>query len=74
MVKTIIHIDIDAIDKRLDHGKLWVHGWGDWVPNDSPTCLHGAIRHCQPILGDAYIIEQVGGRYGFGISDNDHAD
>ena len=74
MTTTIIHINLDAVDQRLRHGELWTHGWGDFTSPESATCLHGAIRYCQPIKGDAYLIEQVGKRYGFGIGDNDNAD
>jgi hypothetical protein len=74
MTAVIIHIDLDAIDKRLDHGKLWTTGWGDWTDANASTCLHGAIRACQPVPGDAFIVEQVGKRYGFGPADNDDAD
>ena len=68
----IIHIDLDAIDRRLKGGELWITDWGNWEAPDAPTCLHGAIRYCQPVPGDAYLIEQVGAKYGFGTSDNDH--
>jgi hypothetical protein len=74
MTTTIIHIDLDAVDRRLHHGELWAHGWGDFTSPESATCLHGAIRYCQPVKGDAYLIEQVGARYGFGTLDNDNAD
>jgi hypothetical protein len=74
MTTTIIHIDLDAVDERLRHGELWTDGWGDFMSPESATCLHGAIRYCQPVKGDAYLIEQVGRRYGFGIGDNDNAD
>ena len=70
-----IYIDKTALDRRLDGGRLWVTGtWGEYENADTPTCLHGAIRHCQPVPGDAFLIEQVGTRYGFGIGDNDRAD
>ncbi|MEG8007471.1 hypothetical protein U2444_14830, partial [Listeria monocytogenes] len=44
-------------------------------PDDStqPTCLHGAIRFCAPVPGDAQLIEQVGARFGFGTFANDQA-
>ncbi len=74
MTTTIIHIDLDAVDERLRHGELWTDGWGDFMSPESATCLHGAIRYCQPVKGDAYLIEQVGARYGFGTGDNDNAD
>jgi len=69
----IIHIDLDAVDKRLNGGELWIKGWGEWTAGDQPTCLHGAIRSCQPIPGDAYIIQEVASRFGFGIDANDDA-
>lgn len=71
---TIIHIDLDALDERLDGGELWTTGWGDWQDRQSSTCLHGAIRYCQPVPGDAYLIEKVGVRFGFGVRDNDACD
>jgi hypothetical protein len=74
MSQTIIHIDLDALDARLDGGKRWEKGWGDWKSDDGATCLHGAIRYCQSVPGDAAIIERVGKRFGFGINDNDNAD
>ena len=74
MTTTIIHIDLDAVDERLHRGELWAKGWNDWASPESATCLHGAIRYCQPVKGDAYLIEQVGAKYGFGTRDNDTAD
>ncbi len=74
MTSTIIHIDMEAVDKRLQHGKLWTKTWGNYVSADGATCLHGAIRYCQPVPGDAHIIEQVGDKYGFGTSANDKCD
>ena len=68
-----IHIDLEALDERLSHGERWIRGWGDFESPDGKTCLHGAIRFCQPIKGDAYLIERVSTRYGFGTSDNDVA-
>jgi hypothetical protein len=73
MTAVIIHIDLDALDQRLDHGRLWTTGWGNWTDTNAPTCLHGAIRACQPVPGDASLIKQVGERFGFGIEDNDVA-
>ena len=66
MSTTIIHIPVEQVLDRLGHGKLWTRGWG--TPDDStqPTCLHGAIRFCAPVPGDAQLIEQVGARFGFG--------
>jgi hypothetical protein len=69
---TII-IDRDAIDLRLDHGRLWTKGWGAPADPTEPTCLHGAVRYCAPQPGDAHLIEQVGARYGWGTGDNDRS-
>ena len=73
MSTTIIHIPVEQVLDRLGHGKLWVRNWG--TPDDStqPTCLHGAIRFCAPVPGDAQLIEQVGARFGFGTFANDQA-
>ena len=73
MTTTIITLPIDALIDRLDHGKRWITGWGDWRSPEGATCLHGAIRFCQSVPGDAPIIERVGARFGFGIADNDDA-
>jgi len=70
---TILHIDLDAVDRRLRGGELWAKGWGEPYDPESETCLHGAIRFCSPVPGDANLIEQVGRKYGFGVSDNDDA-
>lgn len=71
---TIITIPADKVLERLDNGRLWMHGWG--TPDDptKPTCLYGAIRYCQPIPGDAHLIEQVGAHFGFGTKANDAAE
>jgi len=73
MSTTIIHIPVEQVLDRLGHGNLWTRGWG--TPDDStqPTCLHGAIRFCAPVPGDARLIEQVGARFGFGTFANDQA-
>ena len=44
---------------------LTTRGWtqGDYE-NDGEVCLHGAIRLCQPVPGDAHLIEQVEARLG----------
>ena len=50
------------------HGEHWVQGsWGD----TDAMCLHGAIRRCASVKGDAYLIEQVANRKGWGTSWND---
>ena len=73
MSATIITLPVDAIIDRLGHGKLWARGWGVPTNPTEPTCLHGAIRFCAPVPGDAYLLEQVGARFGFGTRDNDDA-
>jgi len=70
-VTTIITIPVAQVVERLDHGRLWTHGWGDWEHADTPTCMFGAIRYCQPVPGDAFLVEQVGARFGFGTQFND---
>jgi hypothetical protein len=65
-VITIPEADLVAI--LGDRGEHWVQGrWEDGVS----VCLHGAIRRCQPIPGDAYLIEQVARRQGWGTGWND---
>jgi hypothetical protein len=66
-VITIPEADLVAI--LGDNGQHWVQrSWGD----SGSACLHGAIRRCQPIPGDAYLIEQVACRQGWGTEWNDH--
>jgi len=63
---TIPEADLVAILGR--NGEHWVkQSWGD----DVSACLHGAIRRCQPIPGDAYLIEQVANRQAWGTQWND---
>lgn len=64
-----IKIDADQLLTLLgNNGERWVQGtWG----NDTAMCLHGAIRRCQPQLGDAYLIEQVARLRGWGPDWND---
>ena len=52
-------------------GEHWTKGT---YSSDDNVCLHGAIRRCQPHPGDAYIIEQVAIRKGWGPSWNDDHD
>jgi plasmid maintenance system antidote protein VapI len=67
---TIIHIDPEAPLHILDE-----HGWTQGSYDaDAGVCLHGAIRLCQPIPGDAQIIEQVARRQGWGTDWNDDDD
>lgn len=72
MSTPVITIDRDAIDARLDHGVRWIREWGDYRSPTGRTCLHGAIRFCQPL--DAPLIGEVGRRFGFGTADNDKAE
>jgi hypothetical protein len=66
---TTIRINPEPLlDLLGDNGEHWLQGgWG----NDDRMCLHGAIRRCQPVPGDAYLIEQVANRKGWGTSWND---
>ena len=66
-----ITIPLDRVEDRLRGGALWTTGWGTPEDPEDMTCLHGAIRYCQLVPGDAYLIEQVGNRHGFGLTDND---
>jgi len=67
-----ISLNTDQILTRLDHGNQWTQGtWGDPADTEAPTCLHGAIRACQPTPGDAYLIRQVAERQGWGTTFND---
>jgi hypothetical protein len=68
-VKPVITIpEADLVAILGDRGEHWVQGrWEDGVS----VCLHGAIRRCQPIPGDAYLIEQVARRQGWGTGWND---
>jgi hypothetical protein len=60
--------ETDLLDLLGENGERWVQGeWGD----GDAMCLHGAIRHCSPLPGDAYLIEQVAERQGWGTSWND---
>jgi plasmid maintenance system antidote protein VapI len=65
-VITIPEADLVAILGR--NGEHWVkQSWGDGVS----ACLHGAIRRCQPVPGDAHLIQQVASRQGWGTGWND---
>ena len=54
-----------------ENGEHWLQG--SWDEGDR-MCLHGAIRRCQPVPGDAYLIEQVAVRSGWGTDWNDADD
>lgn len=51
-------------------------GWvkGVWNSPGQSHCLHGAIRVCCPVPGDAFLIERVAYRRGRGTSWNDEDD
>jgi hypothetical protein len=60
--------EADLLAVLGENGEHWIQGeFGD----DQSMCLHGAIRRCQPIQGDAYIIEQVAAHLGWGTDWND---
>jgi hypothetical protein len=71
---TVIHIDPDPLIHVLDE-RGWTKGaYGDDSP-DAPVCLHGAVRLCAPVPGDAQIIEQVARRlWDRGTSWNDRTE
>ena len=63
-----IQVEVDAILDSFEHGERWVKGeWSD----ERGHCLHQGVRMCQPVLGDAYLIEQVADRQGWGVDWND---
>ena len=64
-----IHIPESELIALLgEKGENWVQGsWGD----GNAMCLHGAIRRCAPQPGDAFLIEQVADRLGWGTDWND---
>ena len=68
-MKPIITIpEADLVAILGDNGERWVQG--TWSNGDR-VCLHGAIRRCQPVPGDGYLIEQVARQRGWGTSWND---
>ena len=69
-MKPIITIpEADLVAILGENGERWVQGtWGD---GEGGVCLHGAIRRCQPVPGDAYLVEKVARLRGWGISWND---
>ena len=68
MIPVITIPEADLVAILGDSGEHWVQGrWENGVS----VCLHGAIRRCQPIPGDAHLIEQVARRQGWGIDWND---
>lgn len=69
---TTITIPVDDVIATFDEGRLWAKG--TWGTATEPHCLHAGIRACQVVPGDAYIIEQVAARQGWGTSFNDRPD
>jgi hypothetical protein len=59
MNETVIHVGGDKLaDTLAGHWRKGAYG------NKQAMCLHGAIRRCCPVPGDAYLIEQVEARLG----------
>lgn len=58
MTASVIHVGGDPLVKVLTE-QHWTKGVYDGADG---VCLHGAIRRCQPVPGDAYLIEQVESR------------
>ena len=64
----MIELPVDQILEGLEHGDRWIQGtWADRRGH----CLHHGIRKCQPIPGDAYLIEFVADAQGWGTDWND---
>lgn len=62
----MIRIDAESLFRLLgDHGEHWIRG--EYADNGKFS-LYGAIRLCQPVLGDAYLIEQVDSHQGWGTT------
>lgn len=65
-----IHIDPEPLLAVLDE-----RGWRQGTYDDSEgVCLHGAVRLCVPVPGDAQLVEQVAARQGWGTAWNDAPD
>jgi hypothetical protein len=58
----------DLLDLLGENGERWIKGQWDDAEH---MCLHGAIRRCQPVPGDAFIIERVAAAQGWGTDWND---
>lgn len=65
----IIDVAVDDVLETLQHGENWAQG--AWQDADGKPCLHQAIRQCQPQKGDAFLIERVANRQGWGTAWND---
>jgi len=71
----MIEIPREAILSTLDRRGWAQENYGDLSPEGTgPVCLHGAIRLCDPVPGDAFIIEQVWQRRSHGPDWNDSPD
>lgn len=53
------------------NGERWIKR--AWEAQGGKRCLHGAIRACEPVPGDAYLVEQVANGRGWGPAWNDDA-
>lgn len=62
----------EAVIGLLGNGEQW--GKGFWEDGEGNRCLHQAIRECQVVLGDAFVIQQVAQAEGWGPWWNDRAD
>ncbi|NNE48234.1 MAG: hypothetical protein HKN37_16400 [Rhodothermales bacterium] len=69
MNEPMIEVPVDDVLERLNHGDNWMQGsWSD----GEKECWYQALRQCAPQKGDAFIIEQVGAKFGFGVDFNDN--
>ena len=60
MNETVIHVGGDDLASMLEgHWRQ-----GRYSGDDGAMCLHGAIRQCCPVPGDAHLIERVEARLG----------
>jgi len=71
MADTIISIP-GAEPLAILDARGWTKGsYGDEDEGSGPVCLHGAIRLCAPVPGDAQVVEAVAARQGWGTGWND---
>jgi len=73
MTDTIISIP-GAEPLAILDARGWTKGSYGGKGGGGPVCLHGAIRLCQPVPGDAPIVEAVARDQGWGPSWNDAPD
>ena len=58
MTTTLIpQLDTEATVTVLEERGWRQYGYGSTIAG--PVCMHGAIRLCAPVPGDAYLIEQI---------------